>query len=125
MIANDTNIYGVQVINPACLHGTLTLNGNGTFSYAPNASWAKRNPTDSFNYCGNGATSGPACATVTLNVSTIADADAITRVPSAPRHLHLPIERGHGSDGESPRPPGRRHEGASLPDLRLVTAIDQ
>jgi len=55
VIANDVNVYGVKV------QGTvagLTLHTDGTFTYTGA-------PT-SFTYCGNGATSGPACATVTL-----------------------------------------------------------
>jgi hypothetical protein len=55
VIANDVNVYGVK------LQGTvagLTLNLDGTFTYTGA-------PT-TFTYCGNGATSGPACASVTL-----------------------------------------------------------
>ena len=58
VIANDVNIYGVQV------QGTvpgLTLNADGTFTYTGA-------PT-TFTYCGNGSTTGPACAMVTLGAA--------------------------------------------------------
>jgi hypothetical protein len=73
VIANDTNIFGVQVSTPPT-SGTLTLNTNGTFTYVPNSSWSP----DSFVYCGNGATTGPACATVTLAAATIEAGSGIT-----------------------------------------------
>ena len=66
LIANDINIYGVKVL-AAPTKGTLTLNADGTFQYVPGGSWAP----DSFTYCGNGATSGAACNTVTLSAATI------------------------------------------------------
>ena len=67
VIGNDVNIYGVKV------QGTvagLTLNVDGTFTYTGA-------PT-SFTYCGNGATSGSACATVTLGAAALENASGIT-----------------------------------------------
>ena len=63
VIANDIGIYGVKV-QTGPTSGTVTLSPDGTFSYTPGGSFSG----DSFIYCGNGATSGLACATVTLNV---------------------------------------------------------
>jgi hypothetical protein len=61
VIANDVNIYGVKVTaSPS--GGTLTLNLDGTFVYMPSSTTT----SDSFTYCGNGATSGATCTTVTL-----------------------------------------------------------
>src|SRR6184192_2999623 len=60
LIANDVNVYGVKVMGSVA---GLTLNLDGTFTYTGA-------PT-SFTYCGNGATTGPACATVNLNAATI------------------------------------------------------
>ncbi len=72
VIANDVNVYGVQVVTPPT-HGTLTLNANGTFSYTPSA--AGTNP-DSFVYQANG---NPAIfATVTLGAAPVERADGIT-----------------------------------------------
>ena len=68
VVANDVNIYGVQVqTGPTA--GTLTLNANGTFVYVPNSGTT----SDTFSYCGNGATTGAACTTVTLqNCASVA-----------------------------------------------------
>jgi hypothetical protein len=69
VIANDVNIYGVKVVGAAPVG--LTLNTDGTFTYTAGA------PT-SFTYCGNGATSGPACATVALNAAPVEAGSGIT-----------------------------------------------
>ena len=61
VMANDVGVYGVQV-QTAPTGGTLVLNTNGTFTYTP----ASGTTADSFAYCGNGATSGSLCTTVTL-----------------------------------------------------------
>ncbi len=73
VIANDVNVLGVQVTTPPA-KGALTLATNGTFTYVPNAGWTG---PDTFNYCGNGALSGPACTTVTLNAAPIEAASGI------------------------------------------------
>src|SRR5512143_3911638 len=81
VMANDVGVYGVQV-QTAPTGGTLAMNANGTFTYTP----ASGTTTDSFTYCGNGATSGPLCTTVTLAQCTgscrggppVANADAYT-----------------------------------------------
>ena len=63
VIANDVNIYGVQVVAGSVTGGTLTLNTNGTFTFVASAG------SGSFKYCGNGATSGLTCTTVTLGAA--------------------------------------------------------
>ncbi|MDR3748470.1 MAG: Ig-like domain-containing protein, partial [Acidobacteriota bacterium] len=74
VIANDLNIYAVQVIlRPT--QGYLTLNSDGAFTYAANSTW---HGPDTFVYCGNGATFGPACAKVTLNLESLESAGAIS-----------------------------------------------
>jgi hypothetical protein len=72
LIANDVNVYGVQLVPNSAVGGAVTLNTNGTFSFAATAS------SGSFQYCGNGATSGAACATVTLGAAPIEPASGIT-----------------------------------------------
>ncbi|MFM0030737.1 Ig-like domain-containing protein [Paraburkholderia madseniana] len=63
LIANDINVYGVQIKTPPT-QGTLTLNPDGTFVYVPNAGAT----SDSFVYQANG---NPAVsATVTLAACT-------------------------------------------------------
>ncbi|MBZ5657445.1 MAG: hypothetical protein LAO56_19430 [Acidobacteriia bacterium] len=68
VLANDINVYGVQVVGTAPAGLTLYRDGTFTYSGAPT----------SFTYCGNGATSGAACATVTLGAATIEAASGIT-----------------------------------------------
>src|SRR5207302_2270588 len=65
VIANDVGVYGVQVVAGSVTGGTLTLNQNGTFTFAATAA------SGSFRYCGNGTTSGAACAKVTLGAAPI------------------------------------------------------
>jgi hypothetical protein len=69
VIANDVNVFGVKVVGAA--PAGLTLNLDGTFTYTAGV------PT-TFTYCGNGATSGPACALVTLGAASVGDAAGIT-----------------------------------------------
>ena len=57
VLANDVNVYGAQVIGT--VPTGLTFNTNGTFVYTGGV-------TASFTYCGNGATTGPACACTCL-----------------------------------------------------------
>lgn len=89
VIANDTNVYGVQLATAAqsCWNGTTSvtcpvaagtviLNANGTFSYtAPNTTTS----SDSFGYCANGSTT--VCTTVTLGPATLEDAKGIQMNP--------------------------------------------
>jgi hypothetical protein len=67
VIANDVNVYGVKVVGTVA---GLVLNTDGTFTYTGA-------PT-TFTYCGNGATSGPACALVTLGAAPMEAASGIT-----------------------------------------------
>src|SRR5467141_1127986 len=74
VIANDTNVYGVQLL-AAPTNGTVTLNANGTFTYVPTGTAT----SDSFTYCANGSVTGTACssgvfATVNLTAATIGTA---------------------------------------------------
>ena len=77
VIANDTNVYGVQLL-AAPTNGTVTLNANGTFTYVPTGTAT----SDSFTYCANGAVTGTACSSgvfATVNLT----AAAIGTAPSA------------------------------------------
>ncbi|PYX47562.1 MAG: hypothetical protein DMG83_04330 [Acidobacteria bacterium] len=67
VLANDVNVYGVKVVGTVA---GLALNENGTFSYTGS-------PT-SFTYCGNGTTSGAACATVTIGAAALEAGTGIT-----------------------------------------------
>ncbi|KAA6457989.1 hypothetical protein DYQ86_21755 [Acidobacteria bacterium AB60] len=74
VLGNDLNVFGVKVKTQPT-KGTVTLNADGTFTYVANANWSGG---DTFGYCGNGATSGNACTTVTLNPAAIESASGIT-----------------------------------------------
>ncbi len=96
VIANDVNVYGVQLSTPPA-NGTLSCQAipgnpvagicaNGTFTYTPTAGLGATTAGaqfDTFGYCANGAAAGAAglCTTVTLNVSSLTGspvANAIT-----------------------------------------------
>src|SRR5882762_4966825 len=73
LIANDTNVYGVQLVGTV---PGLALNPNGTFTYLGS-------PT-SFTYCANGTTLtslAPVCTTVTLNAAQLEAASGIVMNP--------------------------------------------
>ena len=59
-MGNDVGIYGVAI--SGATPAGLTFSSNGTFTYTGA-------PT-TFSYCGNGATAGAACTTVTLAACT-------------------------------------------------------
>jgi len=87
--ANDVNVLGVKVVGSV---PGLTLNADGTFVYTGG-------PT-SFTYCGNGATSGPACATVTLGAAAIESAGGIVC------NLPIPTYTSNVATTLSIKPPG-------------------
>ncbi|HWS61137.1 MAG TPA: hypothetical protein VN325_00155 [Steroidobacteraceae bacterium] len=80
LIANDTNVNGVQLIGTVA---GLTLNANGTFSYT--------GPPTTFTYCANGTVTGTTCssgvtATVTLGAAPIESAGGITCTVPTPTY---------------------------------------
>ncbi len=74
VIANDTNVYGVQLLT-APSNGTVTLNANGTFTYVP----AGTATSDSFVYEANG--NPGVTAKVTLGAAPIESSGGITVNP--------------------------------------------
>lgn len=68
LLANDINVTGVRV--SGAMPAGLMLNSDGTFTYTGS-------PVV-FAYCGNGATSGAACSTVTLGLATMESAGGIS-----------------------------------------------
>src|SRR5215472_12697236 len=72
VLANDINVYGAKVVGTA--PAGLILNTDGTFTYTAGT-------PSTFTYCGNGTTSGPACALVTLGAANIEAAIGITMNP--------------------------------------------
>ena len=85
VIANDTNVYGVQLLTGAA-NGTVTLNANGTFTYVPNT--GSTATSDSFTYCANGSVAATVCssvltATVTLGAASLESASGISCTASS------------------------------------------
>jgi len=82
VIANDVNVYGVQLLAPPA--GGLTLNADGTFTYTPSGA-----ASDSFTYCANTpAANVPSCAanlqaTVTLTACTSGTGGCLSGNPTA------------------------------------------
>jgi hypothetical protein len=80
VIANDKNVYGVQLSTALPTNGTVTLNANGTFTYVPTGTAT----SDSFGYCANGTTLTsvapivPICTTVTLGPAALEATSGIT-----------------------------------------------
>jgi hypothetical protein len=70
VIANDVGVYGVQVVAGSVTGGTLTLNADGTFTFAAAAA------SGSFGYCANGTTT--VCTTVTLGAAPLESGSGIT-----------------------------------------------
>ncbi len=73
VLTNDSDVDGNSltagvVTNPT--HGTLTLNGDGSFNYSPNADY---NGTDSFTYQATDGSLNSSTATVTITVNSIND----------------------------------------------------
>ncbi len=71
VLANDSdpdndNLTATVVSNPA--NGTLTLNSNGSFTYAPNAGFTG---TDTFTYAAGDTELTSSVATVSISVSTV------------------------------------------------------
>jgi Bacterial Ig domain len=81
VIANDTNVYGVQIKTPPT-QGTVTLNANGTFKYVPCDAPSATTPctawsgSDQFTYSANGNTS--IYAVVTLSSASLESSAGIT-----------------------------------------------
>jgi len=82
VVANDTDIDG-DVLKASVLNGptngTLTLNGDGSFTYTPDADF---NGSDSFTYHVFDGTTFSNTATVTLTVTAVNDAP-VNSVPGA------------------------------------------
>lgn len=74
ILVNDSDVEGdpltVQLVSNV-LHGTLTLNTNGSFTYLAATNY---NGSDSFTYRANDGTTNGNLATVTLNITPVYDA---------------------------------------------------
>lgn len=73
VLANDSDVEGplTAVLTTGPANGTLTLNGDGSFTYTPNANF---NGTDSFTYQASDGSAMSAPATVTISVAAVNDA---------------------------------------------------
>src|SRR5207247_2528279 len=74
VLANDSDVDGntlSAILLSQPTHGSLTLNGNGSFSYTPAADY---NGTDSFTYKANDGQADSGIATVTITITGANDA---------------------------------------------------
>jgi VCBS repeat-containing protein len=105
LLGNDTDVDGdalsaILVSGPA--HGTLTLNGNGSFTYTPAANY---NGTDTFTYKASDGSLDSAVATVTLTVRPVNDApvardDAYTLAEDSTLTVAAPGVLGNDTDAD-------------------------
>ena len=74
VLGNDGDVDGdslTAVLDTAVTNGVLTLNSDGSFTYAPNANF---NGTDAFTYTSSDGSGGTDTATVTVTVTSVNDA---------------------------------------------------
>ncbi|MEX2173763.1 MAG: Ig-like domain-containing protein [Pirellulaceae bacterium] len=77
VLGNDSDVNGnplTAVVVNQPLHGTVLLNGNGSFTYTPAANY---NGPDSFTYKANDGTLDSPVATVNLSVTAVNDAPVV------------------------------------------------
>ncbi len=77
VLADDSDADGdalTALVGSGPAHGTLTLNGNGSFAYTPAANF---NGTDSFTYRASDGTANSGSATVTIAVTPVNDAPTV------------------------------------------------
>jgi len=98
VLANDTDGEGnplTALLADNVSHGSLTLNGDGSFTCTPNADWSG---TDTFTYNANdGGTDSVSPATVTITVNAVNDAPVITghTSPVTPEETELTLTLSH------------------------------
>jgi VCBS repeat-containing protein len=103
VLSNDTDVEGsalsaVLVSGPS--HGTLTLNGDGSFSYVPAADY---HGADSFSYKADDGADSSAVATVSITVDAVNDApvagdDTYTTVEDTALTISAPGVLGNDTD---------------------------
>lgn len=79
VLANDTDANGdtlTAILVNTTVNGTLTLNGDGSFTYTPNASFIG---SDNFTYNANDGTDISNVATVTITVNVVNKAPVINQ----------------------------------------------
>ncbi|HEY3053365.1 MAG TPA: Ig-like domain-containing protein, partial [Thermoanaerobaculia bacterium] len=109
VLGNDTDVdtasaslTASQITGP--LHGTLTLNANGSFTYVHDGS---ETTTDSFTYKVSDGTSFSNVATVTITVTPVNDApvannDSYTVAEGGTLNITAPGVLGNDTDADSP-----------------------
>jgi VCBS repeat-containing protein len=107
VLTNDTDVEGnaltaVLVAGPG--HGALVLNGNGSFTYTPDANF---NGGDSFTYKANDGSADSNTATVSLTIAAINDAPVaadghFTTPEDTPLTVAAPGVLGNDTDVDDP-----------------------
>jgi sugar lactone lactonase YvrE len=91
VLGNDSDMDGdplAAVLDAGPVNGTLTLNGDGSFSYTPNANF---NGTDMFSYHANDGLAGSNIATVTITVNPVNNDPPVARDDSASASKNTPL----------------------------------
>jgi len=89
VLANDTDIDGDPLtanLVTGPIHGSLTLNADGSFSYTPNANY---NGSDSFTYDVSDGQGGMATGTVNITINPINDAPLFSNPASNPYAISM------------------------------------
>ncbi|TLN27923.1 tandem-95 repeat protein, partial [bacterium] len=91
VLENDTDVDGdalTAALDSGPLHGNLTLNADGSFSYTPGADW---NGSDNFSYHASDGQAASNMVTVTLTVDPVNDAPyLLAALPDQNRPARLP-----------------------------------
>jgi VCBS repeat-containing protein len=103
VLGNDTDVEGdplTAVLDTGVTHGTLTLNGDGSFDYTPDADY---NGPDSFSYKANDGTADSAGAVTAVTINPVNDAPTATAFSASTNEdTAKPLTlTGHDVDGDA------------------------
>ena len=104
VLADDTDAENsslTAVLVSTTTHGALTLNANGSFTYAPAANY---NGSDSFTYKANDGTGDSSQTTVTIAVTAVNDPPVASNDAAATNEDNAGDHRGPAPTTATPTP---------------------